>query len=220
MTARGEVKRVEASVYANEPRVGVGRPTTCPTATASSRSCRTARAPTRCCTRPAARALRIELDRLRPVKSPGAGGVAGMRLDGGDEIVAVTLARDGDLLLVVHAGGHAKAVPVELFPVKGRGTGGVQSASIDTPRREPAGPVAAACTLAPEDDALVLSLSGAFTEVAAGSLEPVGPRRGLRARWCTLVVGDEIVAALAVPPPPAAEVSVPAAEPSDAPPGD
>ena len=154
------------------------------------------------------------------MKSPGAGGVAGMRLDGGDEVVAVTPARDGDLLLIVHAGGHAKAVPVELFPVKGRGTGGVQSASLDTPRREPAGPVAAACTLAPEDDALVLSLSGAFTEVAAGSLESGRPRGGLPPARASSSSATRSWRRWRCPPPPAAEVSVPAAEPSDAPPGD
>ena len=70
--------------------------------------------------------LRIELDRLRPVGRAGGGGVAGMRLDGGDEIVAVRPAAHGDPPLVGHAGGHAKLVPVELFPVKGRGTGGAE----------------------------------------------------------------------------------------------
>ena len=79
--------------------------------------------------------------------------------------------------------------------------------------------MAAACTLAPEDDALVLSLSGAFTEVAAGSLESVA-RAAVSRPLAQRVGGDESVAALAVSPPPAAEVSVPAAEPSDAPPGD
>ena len=110
-------------------------------------------------------------------------------------------------------------MPVELFPVKGRGTGGVQSASTDTPRREPAGPVAAACTLAPEDDALVLTLSGAFAEVAGGIARAVA-RAAVSRALVPLVVGDEIVAAVAVPPPPAAEVSVPSSEPPDAPPGD
>ena len=54
VTARGEVKRVEAPVYASATRRGRPR-TTCPTATASSPSCRTARAPTRSCTRRAGR---------------------------------------------------------------------------------------------------------------------------------------------------------------------
>jgi DNA gyrase subunit A len=218
VTARGEVKRVEASVFASShasgsPAYDVPDGDRIVAVLAHGEGAHALIHSSR------GQSLRVELDKLRPVKSPGAGGVAGMRLDGGDEVVAVTLARDGDLLLVAHASGHAKAVPVELFPVKGRGTGGVQSASIDTPRREPAGPVAAACTMAPGDDALVLSLSGAFTAVSPGSLEPVA-RAAVSRPLAALVVGDEIVAALAVPPPPAAEVSVPAAEPPEAPPGD
>ena len=133
VTARGEVKRVEASVYASSHASGSPAydvpdgdrlVAVLPHGEGAHALLHSARG----------QSLRIDLDRLRPVKSPGAGGVAGMRLDGGDEIVAVTPARDGDLLLVAHAGGHAKVVPVELFPVKGRGTGGVQSAA----RRHPA----------------------------------------------------------------------------------
>ena len=126
-------------------------------------------------------ALRIDLDRLRPVKSPVAGGVAGMRLDAGDEIVAVTLARDDERVLVVHGSGHAKIVPVELYPVKGRGTGGVQSAAPDVPRREPAGLVATACALPEHASALVLTLSGAIVEVAATALEAGARADGLAA---------------------------------------
>ena len=91
----------------------------------------------------------------------------------------------------------------------------MQSASTDTPRREPAGPVAAACTLAPEDEALLLSLSGALTVVPAGSLEP-SVRAAVSKPLVTLVVGDQLVAAVAVPPQAAAEVSVPAPEPPEA----
>ena len=144
-------------------------------------------------------ALRIDLDRLRPVKSPAAGGVAGMRLDAGDELVAATLARDGERILVLHAGGHAKLVPAELYPVKGRGTGGVLSAPSDLPRRDPAGPVAAACALAEDQAALVVTLSGAIVTIAPGALEPVA-RAAVSRPLLPLVVGDEVVAAVAEAP--------------------
>ena len=121
-----------------------------------------------------------------------------MRLDTGDEVVAVTLARDEERLLVVHGSGHAKVVPVELYPVKGRGTGGVQSAAPDVPRREPAGLVATACALPEQGSALVLTMSGALVDVAAASIEPAA-RAAVSRPLVQLVVGDEVVGSVAVP---------------------
>ena len=97
------------------------RPTTCPRATACSPSSRTAPATTRSCSRATGKALRLALDGIRPVKTASAGGVAGMRLEREDEVVAATRARDGELLLVLHRRGAGKAVPVADYPAKGRG---------------------------------------------------------------------------------------------------
>jgi DNA gyrase subunit A len=197
VTSRGEVKRVEAAVFANSHASGSAAydmpprdslVAVLPHAAGDHALLHSAHG----------QALRIDLDKLRPVKSPGAGGVAGMRLDAGDEIVAVTLAREEERVLVVHGSGHAKIVPVELYPVKGRGTGGVQSAAPDVPRREPAGLVATACALPEHGSALVLTLSGAILEVAAASLEP-SARAAVSRPLVPLVVGDEVVASVAVP---------------------
>ena len=89
------------------------------------------------------RTLRFDAGKVRPVKSAAAGGVAGMNLDRGDRVVAAGVAT-GDLLLVMHELGHGKAVPLDEYPVKGRATGGVVSANPGVPKKEPAGPVAAA----------------------------------------------------------------------------
>jgi DNA gyrase subunit A len=195
VTAGGEVKRVEAAVFASSHGGGSAAYDLPPGdrlvavlahAAGDHALLHSARG----------QALRVDLDRLRPVKSPTAGGVAGMRLDAGDEVVAVTLARDEERLLVVHAGGHAKLVPVELYPVKGRGTGGVQSAPTDVPKRDPAGPVAGACSLGENQAALVLTLSGAIVEVAPAALEPVA-RAAVSRPLVPLVVGDEVLGAVA-----------------------
>ena len=142
------------------------------------------------------RTLRIASDTLRPVKSAAAGGVAGMRLDRGDEIVAASAvpaeAATQAALLVVHAGGLGKVVPVAEYPRKGRGTGGVQSASTDTPRRAPAGPVAAATVVPPEGEAYVMTRSGGLTRVGVRELEPVG-RAAVSRPLVDTVVGDEVV---------------------------
>lgn len=92
------------------------------------------------------KALRIELDKIRPVQTGGAGGVAGIKLAAGDRVASAVLA-EGEELLTVHVSGMAKRVPLAEYPVKGRGTGGVQSADPSKPTRNPAGDVAFVATL-------------------------------------------------------------------------
>jgi DNA gyrase subunit A len=135
--------------------------------------------------------LRIEASRLRPVKSAAAGGVAGMRLDAGDRVVAAGVAR-GSALVVAHELGHVKVVSLDEYPVKGRGTGGVQSATVGAPRREPAGPVAAATALEPGAQAIVISAAGTIARVAGEAASPV-TRAAVSRPLAALAVGDEIV---------------------------
>lgn len=84
--------------------------------------------------------LRLELGLVRPILTGDAGGVAGIALTEGDRVVSACRA-EGDELLVLHESGAAKRVPLAEYPVKGRGTGGVASAHVDRPTRQPAGEV-------------------------------------------------------------------------------
>jgi DNA gyrase subunit A len=52
-------------------------------------------------------------------------GVAGMKLRGDDEVIAVEIARDDQDLLVVTENGFGKRTRVSEYPAKGRGTMGV-----------------------------------------------------------------------------------------------
>jgi DNA gyrase subunit A len=144
------------------------------------------------------KALRLELDAIRPVKTASAGGVAGMRLERGDEVVAATRAADGELLLVLHRRGAGKAVPVADYPRKGRGTGGVVSASPDTPRRSPAGPIHAACAAAADAEVLVVTSAGALLRTRPGAGEPA-TRATVSRQVARTDAGHEVVAALRVP---------------------
>jgi DNA gyrase subunit A len=86
--------------------------------------------------------LRIETGaKLRPVATGAAGTVAGTKLDAGDRVVGAARAR-GTSVLNVHASGMALAAPLGEYPVKGRGTGGVQSVFVDRPAKSPAGELA------------------------------------------------------------------------------
>lgn len=106
-------------------------------------------------------ALRTPLDKLRPVKTGGAGGVAGIGLADGDTVSSACLA-SGDYLLVAHESGQAKKVPLKDYPAKGRGGRGVASAAIDKPTRGPgpAGQVAAAIALRKKPEVVIFSERG------------------------------------------------------------
>ena len=143
------------------------------------------------------RTLRFAAGKVRPVKSAAAGGVAGMNLERGDRVVAAGVAR-GDLLLVMHELGHGKAVPLEEYPVKGRATGGVVSANPGVPKKAPAGAVTAALALPAAAEAMVLTASGGLARFAVAQLEPAS-RAAVSRHLVDVVVGDEVVAAIAIP---------------------
>ena len=73
------------------------------------------------------RLLRIAVDKVRP-QGRAAGGVAGVALSDGDEVVAagVVEADASQIVVVLTDGGNLKASPAEDFPLKGRGTSGVR----------------------------------------------------------------------------------------------
>jgi DNA gyrase subunit A len=144
------------------------------------------------------KALRLELDAIRPVKTASAGGVAGMRLDRGDEVVGATRARDGELLLVLHRRGAGKAVPVSEYPRKGRGTGGVASASPDTPKRSPAGPLHAAFAAPVDAELLVVTSGGAVLRARPGALER-STRATVSRHAARTDAGHEVVGVVRVP---------------------
>ena len=142
--------------------------------------------------------LRIKTGaKLRPVPTGAAGMVAGVKLDGGDRVVAAVKA-EGSSLLTVHATGMGLAVPLGEYPVKGRATGGVQSALPDRPARNPAGEVALVVCQSPEGEVGLFSDRGGVYPVAerdnavvhratnSRSLLPLGPGESPRGQVWTV----------------------------------
>jgi DNA gyrase subunit A len=87
----------------------------------------------------AGQVLRLETGaKLRPVPTPTAGTVAGIKVDPGDRVVDAIRA-DGDVVVSLHTTGAGLAVALDDYPVKGRGTAGVQSVLPGRPTRAPAG---------------------------------------------------------------------------------
>ena len=79
----------------------------------------------------AGKAIRFKEDEVRPTGRV-AGGMRGIKLDDGDEVIGGPLALHPKLPLVVTFtdGGHARRTPVDDYPVQGRGGGGVKSMAL------------------------------------------------------------------------------------------
>ena len=59
-----------------------------------------------------------------------AAGVTAVRLEGKDEVVAMDVGSDGDMVLLVTSMGFGKRTPLDDFPVQGRGGGGVKAFNV------------------------------------------------------------------------------------------
>jgi DNA gyrase subunit A len=117
-------------------------------------------------------ALRFDLGKVSVVKSGGAGGVAGIKLKDGDHVVSV-VAPQGDDLLVLHEHGFGKRVPLDEYPAKGRGTGGVASADPDKPVRGdgPAGEVIFTAAVPAHGDLTLFTATGQLVLITLEEVE-------------------------------------------------
>jgi DNA gyrase subunit A len=114
----------------------------------------------------AGQVLRIETGpKLRPVPTGAAGMVAGVKTELGDRVVGAVKVQ-GSSLLSVHVSGMALVVPVADYPLKGRGTAGVQSAMPDRPARSPAGEVALVACQGPAGEIGLFTDRGGLYQVA------------------------------------------------------
>jgi DNA gyrase subunit A len=124
-------------------------------------------------------ALRFEEAEVRPM-GRAAAGVRGIRLEEGDQVVALDRVDPEGELLVVTAGGFGKRTPFAQYPQKGRATGGVRTVA---DRLEEIGELVAARTVRPEDDLVLLTVSGMAIRIPAREV----PQAGRAARGSRLI---------------------------------
>jgi DNA gyrase subunit A len=137
-------------------------------------------------------ALRFNEGNVRAMGRPAAG-VIGIRLSGTDRVTSMEVVEPGGDLLIVTTGGYGKRTPLEEYPVKGRGTQGVQT--IDKKAIPIVGKIAAARVVQPEDHLTLMSAIGVVirtkvAEISTGSRATRGVRLMNLAR-------DDVVAAVA-----------------------
>jgi DNA gyrase subunit A len=135
-------------------------------------------------------AIRFSEDDVRAM-GRDAGGVRGMQLRDGDQVVSVDLARDDASILLVTDAGFGKRTQLEHFNRQGRGGLGVRAIKLTAQR----GRVVAAFMVGLDDEILVISSAGVMVRMAVREISSQG-RDATGVRVVTLG-GDQVVASVA-----------------------
>ena len=95
-------------------------------------------------------------------------GVKGMRFRGDDKLLAMTVAQDGEFLLVATAGGYGKRTPIEEYNTQGRGGMGVMTFKY-TPKR---GKLIGALAVDEEDQIFAITSAGGVIRTEVNQIRP------------------------------------------------
>jgi DNA gyrase subunit A len=123
-------------------------------------------------------ALRFNENNVRAMGRPAAG-VIGIRLLGKDRVTSMEVVEPGGDLLTVTTGGYGKRTPLDEYPVKGRGTLGVQT--IDKKAIPIVGKIAAARVVQPDDHLTLMSANGVVIRTKVAEISTASrATRGVR----------------------------------------
>ncbi|HYC78564.1 MAG TPA: DNA gyrase subunit A [Planctomycetota bacterium] len=137
--------------------------------------------------------IRFHEEEVRPMGRPAAG-VTGVRFKReNDYVVDADVADDAATLLTICAKGYGKRSRCADYPVKGRGTQGVQNIT----GLERNGLAVAARVVRPGDDVMVITKAGVVLRTPADTVRETG-RGAMGVTVMNLEEGDEIVAAVLV----------------------
>lgn len=136
--------------------------------------------------------LRIAASTVRSQQTPSARGVIGIKLGPEDTLLGGAVIGDpkGQQVFILSEKRYIKRVPLEAFPIKGRGTMGVQSLNVT----KTTGPVVAAAAgrVTRSTTVDVLAADGKRQRMTLGKI-PVENRQKRGARLVTLTQAKEIV---------------------------
>ena len=118
-----------------------------------------------------------------------AAGVKAINLSKTDEITSMEVVEAGGDLLVVSEGGIGKRTPLDDYPTKGRGTGGVLTT--DAKSLERIGRIAAARVVQKADEVTIISTGGVLIRTKVGDIKQAG-RATMGVRLMNLGAGDSV----------------------------
>ena len=116
-------------------------------------------------------------------------GVIGMRFRDDDELLGMSVVREGTVVMVATDGGYAKRTEVAKYPVQGRGGLGVMTARIVEDRGELVG----ALIVDEGDEVLAITSAGGVIRTSAAEVKLSG-RQTMGVRLMNLASGDSVVA--------------------------
>jgi DNA gyrase subunit A len=135
--------------------------------------------------------FRADDETLRPM-GRATSGVFGMRFNGGDELLSMSVVRD-DLadveILVATEGGYAKRTRIDEYPVQGRGGKGVLTARIVSTR----GGLVGAIAVSPKDEIYAITSAGGVIRTKAAEVRRA-QRQTMGVRLMNLPDGVNVVA--------------------------
>ncbi len=135
--------------------------------------------------------IRFEETDVRPM-GRSARGVAGMRLDGSDEVIGMAIV-EGDSqkeqLLTVTQNGYGKRTLMEEYRVQGRGGSGIMTMKITDKN----GPIVAVRQVADEDELILASDKGKVIRTRVSEISEVG-RIAQGVRLINLEEGEQVAA--------------------------
>jgi DNA gyrase subunit A len=136
-------------------------------------------------------AIRFHEKNARPM-GRATGGVQGMRLRKGDEVIGVNIAENDADLLVVTDQGFGKRTRIDEYPVKGRGGLGVKTVQLTEKR----GQLAGARVVRDGHNVMLISTQGTVIRMSVDDIRRAG-RSTQGVTVMRLRTGDERVSALA-----------------------
>jgi len=114
------------------------------------------------------KSIRFKEEDVRPM-GRSAAGVRGIKLPAGDEVIALSIMRDG-LILTATENGYGKRTPIDDFPVQGRGGQGV--IAIQTTDRN--GKTVGALQVADDDEVMLISSNGTLVRTGVDDISIMG----------------------------------------------
>ncbi|WP_373453257.1 MULTISPECIES: DNA gyrase subunit A [Corynebacterium] len=127
-------------------------------------------------------------DQLRPMGRATAG-VKGMRFRDNDQLLSMSVVRDGEFLLVATSGGYGKRTPLEDYSTQGRGGLGVVTFKY-TPKR---GRLVSAIAVEEDDEIFAITSAGGVVRTEVKQIRP-SSRATMGVRLVNLEEGVELLA--------------------------
>jgi DNA gyrase subunit A len=117
-----------------------------------------------------------------------AGGVRGIRLTEGDEVISLIILNEQGMVLTASENGYGKLTPVDDFPIHGRGGQGV--IALQTSERN--GRMVGALQIEPDDEIMLISSGGTLVRTPVNDISVQG-RNTQGVRLIRLDEGDRLV---------------------------